>query len=128
MKLRLLIIGAIIFIFFISSYYIWFIDVIFAPVNILSVANNTEGDTFTVTQFWNRGDFYTVELIHRDPDGRRASVIIDPDMIKIWRCRTIIFEETKEYHIFVKGRLLCRYNWDEKRLIRSNGVSITAGR
>lgn len=90
-------------------------DLIIAPRNLLASTTNKSGDEFIVEQYWNRGDFWTLEFTHISKTTGTYRLIIDPDCLKYWRCRLAIDEHDRSVMVTVGGDILGRYYWSDRR-------------
>jgi hypothetical protein len=71
--------------FIFTSFFIYWPDVIFANEHTLATYETDSGDVVALTQFWNRGDFYSTLITRTDAAGTVYEVVVDPDDNKIWR-------------------------------------------
>lgn len=119
-----LIIGIVVIaILVVLSRIVWLPDVLSGRRILLGEMKVVSGDVFTVSQFWNDSDFYTVEFRHLSREGPQVFVI-DPDAPKIWTCQLRIKESTTEVDVYCGGRPYGKYNWVRKEFITRNGVTL----
>lgn len=107
---------------------VWPPDVLSKRKIVVCVGTNGSGDQFTVQQFWNSRDFYTIELLHRTAVGDEFKVVIDNDSGKLWTCECRFLSERFQAQFVSKNRVLGTYDWDKRELTRSGNVTIPADR
>jgi hypothetical protein len=116
-------VGAVLFL--LVSRYVWFVDVLLAPVDTLVEARAPWGDKFEVIQFWNRGDFYTAELLHTTGSGKCIRFVLDADCPKVWYCSLQMEPADKSVGIYFHGSRIAKYETSPRLLTLANGVSMS---
>lgn len=102
------------------SFYVSPIDVIFANEKVIASVETTSGDTLELTQFWNRGDFYTTTIKRRDSHGNLYEAIVDPDDNKIWRGGIARDDATEKLVVHEHGKPVYSIDPDTWRITHYN--------
>ncbi len=68
---------------------IWPPDLVHDRIHTLASLRLSDGNLFTVSQYWNHVDFYTTELQHTSPGGQVATYTLDGDDHKRWTVRIV---------------------------------------
>lgn len=90
---------------------IWLPDVIFAPESSIAFAKTPAGHTFRVIQYWNRGDFYSTELVVAGPDGREQKYLLAADDSKSWKVPMSVDESNKVVIVTLGGGRLKKVSY-----------------
>lgn len=106
-------------------FYVWPLD-FFGSKKIVTQATTSSGHNFAIAQWWNRVDFYSVELQHISPEGAKYSCIVVADTPKWWSCNMHFTSNANQVEITHNGKNVGIYDWQMKILRRPNGVSVTA--
>ena len=94
---------------------IWLPDVISAPQHTLAEQHLTNGHSFAVVQYWNRGDFYSTELLHTLPDGTAVTHVLDSDDSKSWRLPLVVNEQQRTATITLGGGRVKILHWEQTK-------------
>lgn len=70
-----------------SWQFVWLPDVFTGQKRVVATLAAKSGDVIVVRQWWNRVDFYTVELRHIDQNKKSYYCVIDADSPKWWTCK-----------------------------------------
>jgi len=108
-----------------ASKIVWLPDIWFAPHRVLASMSLKDGSNIKVVEFWNRCDFYTVELQHITMAGETNSVVIDPDSPKVWFCK-LRADDKGRVAISFDARSMGKYDWHARELFLRNGGKIQA--
>lgn len=103
---------------------VWLPDMFEAEKRVVASLELTNGAKVLVKQWWNKGDFYSVELEHTDQVGNTRVVLIDGDSPKWWTCNlTLQKSNVVVAHYLTK---MGTYNLDALNFTRQNGVVVSA--
>lgn len=105
---------------------VWPPDVIKPGKRIVASFTSKSGDVFEIVQWWNKTDFYSVELLHRDTNGKTYNCLVDPDSPKWWTCRIRPGKNPGTVDVVHHWKTIASYNVNTHTLKTANGVAIPA--
>jgi len=105
--------------------YVWIPDVLLDRTRPVGELGLPTGERIQVLQYWNHGDFYNLDLRHIMADGRRYRCVIDPDCFRVSKCELTMDAAQSEVTVAWKGKVLARYRWLSRELVRANGVVVS---
>ena len=106
------------------SHFVWFPDLFKTQKNVLATLVNVNGTRIVVKQWWNKVDFYSVELEHMDENGRIHVSLIDGDSPKWWNCRLNLSNSIVS--VIHGAEIAGSYDLKNFTLTRANGVKVVA--
>jgi len=107
----------------VSYQIVWFPDVYKTEKRVVASLVTTSGEEIVVRQWWNRVDFYSIELEHTGPFGKRCC-LIDADSSKWWTCNLKV--GVSKLDIIHNGIIVGEYDLASSKLTRANGVEVMA--
>jgi hypothetical protein len=113
------------FLFLLSCKIVWLPDVFSNRIRTINSVRDERFGTVSLRQFWNHSDFYTLELVHRGPDGKESKFTLDGDAPKIWIARFKVNWADKR--VLISGDVfpLGSYEWDRRRWLGRDGIVLT---
>ncbi len=90
---------------------VWLPDVFLANEHTLASVTLTNGYSFRVVQYWNRGDFYTTELRITSPDGHAEAHTLDGDDSKSWRLPLSVDQSGRTATVTLGGGRVRKVDW-----------------
>jgi hypothetical protein len=87
----------------ICAFVIWPPDIFTGARHTIATLTLTNGDSFTVVQYWNRTDFYSTELHHRSRDGHITVDTLDGDDVKSWNVPIAVDEQRRTVTVTLTG-------------------------
>lgn len=105
---------------------VWPPDMVRSEKRIVASFTSKSGDMFEVIQWWNKSDFYSVELRHKDTNGKTYECLVDPDSPKWWTCKLRPGKTIGMIDVVHHWETIARYNVNTHTLKRANGVEIQA--
>jgi hypothetical protein len=82
---------------------VWLPDVLYAKHHTIAEIVASDGNSFRVIQYWNRGDFYNTELLHLTPEGRTSRHVLDGDDSKSWSVPITVDVIKKNVYVRLSG-------------------------
>jgi len=107
---------------------LWPLDLINPKERTVGSVVSGSGDQLEVVQWWNKTDFYSVVLRHKNPSGETYEMVVDPDSPKWWSCRLRPEQGQNKIEIVRHFRTVATYDVSKHTLLTANGVTISAYR
>lgn len=90
-------------VFLFCAFVVWPPDIFTGSRHTIARLTLTNGETFTVIQYWNHSDFYSTELHHYFPDGHVTVDTLDGDDAKSWSVPIRVDEQGRVVTVTLSG-------------------------
>jgi hypothetical protein len=106
------------------SQVVWLPDMFKTDKRVVASLATANGEQIVIRQWWNKVDFYTIEMQHIDKFGKSHFCLIDADSPKWWTCKLRM--DLSGLDIIHNGMSAGKYDFVSYKLTRANGVEIPA--
>src|ERR1043166_1372311 len=123
-RVFLLVASGLLLLLAIMSLFIWPLDLFSSKKRVLATYESSDGSHISVLQWWNRTDFYSVELSHTAPNGLTRTCLIDADAGKWWSCDISNGPVNRKLAILHRGKFEGSYDFGTGVFTRANGLAV----
>ena len=108
------------------SQFVWINDLIYSRRHIVVQVKIGKSRSLSVEQIFSWSDWYRMDFVDFDMTGETIRHTINPDCYRVRDAHITINDKTRNADIYVKSKLLCRYNLTNHSLLRNNGTIVFA--